>query len=88
MKKILAFLSLIVFGFGCVEQGPIVDPNDTHLEYARNWASTHNAISVSCERIATGHADNCTMTKDNRTIRMLFIGSNSQEPVSIIEDPK
>jgi hypothetical protein len=78
---------------GCTDEGAIVDPNNAHFAYARNWASTHNATSVFCEHIATGYGglskyDNCTITKDNRTIRMLFIGADSQQPVSIIEDPK
>lgn len=79
---------------GCQDnEGLIVNQNNPHLQYARNWASTHNATYVSCEHIITGYAgsesyDICVVSKNNKTIRIVFFDRGSREPTSITQDPE
>lgn len=95
MKKILICLSLMIFG---CDNDSISRIDNDHSAYAERWARQHNATNVVCiKNIRSFNAgtnfgsmtfDSCTMTKNNKTIRMFFVNRDIQEPTIISEDPE
>lgn len=83
--------------FGC-NYNSINSINNNHSAYAERWDRQHSATNVICvENVRTFNAgtnygsmtfDSCTMTKNNKTIRMFFVNRNIQEPTIISEDPE